>query len=158
MLKDEFQRLINLFREGAEGKPIKLDEVFSQSLQFFEHLKVQIQKGTPEEKREALVMMTEMYKEMIEETKKITQQSGMTEEQLLTFAENPGNFTPEQWEAIQSSKDRVFKAGTELAKVVQGLFTAQPPESVPGQEPGKVEEKKAPSPTKKAKRDKWMRS
>ena len=96
MLKDEYQRLMNLFHDGAEGKPINLQDVFSQSLEFFQHLKEQIEKGGPEEKKEAMKMMGEMYQQMIAETKKITEKAGVSEEQLLAYSENPANFSTEQ--------------------------------------------------------------
>jgi len=152
MLKDEFNRLMQIFHEGAEGKQINLDEVFRQSIEFFQHLKVQIEKGTPEEKKEAMMMMSQMYTRMMEETKKITERSGLSEEQLLNYAENPSNFTPEQWRQIQESKERISEAGKNLAQVIQDLAKGKPPG-----EPSE-EDKKGPASGKKPKRSQWMRS
>lgn len=149
MLKDEFQRLMKLFHEGAEGKPVNLEEVFRSSLEFFEHLKGQIEKGSPEEKKEAMLMMQEMYNQMILETKHISQRSGVSEEQLVAFAENPSNFTPEQWRSIQESKEKIAHAGHELAKVIQNLTKPPSPPS---------KEEKKPSSGKKTKKSQWMRS
>ncbi|SRR5581483_5563779 len=142
MLKDDFDRLLKLFREGAEGNLSSLDEVFSQSLEFFKHLKTQIEKGTPEEKQEAMKMMSELYSQMIIAAQQITEKSGLTEEQLLSYADNPSNFTPEQWAAIQESRQQISKAGEDLAKAVEGL----------GKKPslGKG--------GKKSKKSQWMRS
>ncbi len=121
MLRDDFNQLLKLFQEGAEGKLPNLEEVFSQSLEFFKHLKEQMQKGTPEEKQEAIKMMGELYTQMMAQTKKITEKSGLTEDQLLNFAENPANFTPEQWKAIQDSKQKISEASQDLSKVIEGL-------------------------------------
>ena len=55
--------------------------------------------------------MAELYNQMTAETKHITERSGLSEEQLVSFAENPGNFSPEQWRAIQESRQRITKAG-----------------------------------------------
>lgn len=146
MLKDEFQRLIRIFQDGAEGKPVNLAEVFSQSIEFFQHLKGQIEKGTPEERKEAMQMMAELYNQMMAETKKITERSGVSEEQLLSFAENPNNFSPEQWKQIQESKQKIAQAGQELSKVMQQLAK--------GETPTKSDDKKG----KKPKKSQWMRS
>jgi len=148
MIKDEFNRLISLFHEASEGKMINLDEVFSQSLAFFEHLKEKIATGDPEEKKEAIAMMSEMYNKMMEETKKICERSGMSEEQLLSFAENPSNFAPEQWQKIQESRDKIYKAGQNLAKEIQGPGPAKPPK--PPKEGGDG--------GKKPKKSEWLRS
>jgi hypothetical protein len=152
MLKDEYNRLIQLFRDGAEGKPINLAEVFSQSLEFFQHLKEQMQEGGPEEKKEAMAMMTELYQQMMTETRKITEKSGLTEEQLMAYAENPANFSADQWRQIQDSKQKIAQAGQDLSKVVQHLTQGAPP---PGKE-GDKDHKDHKG--KKGKKSQWMRS
>ena len=147
MLKDEYERLLKLFHEGAEGKSINLGDVFSQSIEFFQHLKAQIENGTPDEKKEAMAMMSEMYNQMAMETQKISQRSGLSEDQLVSFAENPSNFTPEQWQQIQESKQKIQEAGHDLTKVLQDL--SKPPSS------GKEEKKGG---AKKTKKSGWMKS
>lgn len=144
MIKDEFNRLIKLFQDAAEGKVVNLEEVFARSLAFFEHLKEQIAQGSEEEKKEAIAMMAEMYAKVMEDTKKISERSGMSEEQLLAFAENPANFSPEQWQKIQESRDQIYKAGQNLAKTIQSQ----------GAPLSQKEEKKG----KKSKKSQWMRS
>lgn len=156
-LRDEYHRLIALFEAGAEGKPIHLQDVFQQSLQFFEHLKVQIHRGSPEEKKEAMNMMMDMYRVMMEQTKRISQRAGLSEEQLLAFAENPSNFSPEQWHSIQESRDKIFHAGQEIAQAIKEF--AQDPSSKQ-QEPPLIEshEKKKGKGVKKVKRSDWTKS
>lgn len=162
MLKDEYKRLMNLFAQGAEGQPINLEEVFKQSLAFFDHLNVQLQKGSAEEKKEALMMMSEMYTQMMQETKKICEKTGMSEEQLASYSENPSNFSPEQWNAIQEARQKMLSTGQSLAKSVSAIdpgarkAAAEPaPSSPESKERG---EKKGGSPVKKSKRSQWMRS
>ncbi|MBS0605019.1 MAG: hypothetical protein JSS60_08325 [Verrucomicrobia bacterium] len=152
MLKDEFNRLIALFHEAAEGKTIDLEEVFKQSLDFFGHLKEQILSGTPEDKQEAMRMMSELYNQMMVESKKITERSGMTEEQLVAYAENPANFSKEQWSSIQASKEKIVRAGRDLAKTVESSAKGAPVNAAEG----KAEKKH--STEKKGKKSQWMRS
>ncbi len=147
MLKDEFIRVMQLFHDAAEGEKINLEEVFQQSFQLFEHIKDQIATGTPDEKREALRMMSEMYTQMIKDSKRIAESSGMTEEQLLSFADNPSNFTPEQWNAMQSSKERIRAAGEELSASLEKTGIEKKP-APQGKKPK----------DKKTKKSEWMRS
>ena len=118
MLKDEFNRLTQLFRDAAEGKSVNLETVFKESLEFFEHLKEQIANGTTEDRMQAIQMMTQMYQQMMAETKRITEKSGMTEEELAAFAENPANFSKEQWDSLQASKQQIQSVGENIAKVI----------------------------------------
>lgn len=156
MLKDEFSRLMSLFADGAEGKPIDLEQVFSESLLFFEHLNEQLKNGSAEEKAEALKMMNEMYAEMIKETKKICEKTGMTEDQLSNFSESPDNFSADQWKGIQEAKEKLGKMGETLAKSLSSLALPKPEESK-GPFP-ETESHKKHTPHKKSKKSNWMRS
>jgi hypothetical protein len=113
-------------------------------LAFFEHLREQMAKGSIEEKKDAIAMMTEMYAKMAQETRKICERSGMSEEQLLNFAENPANFSAEQWLKIQESRDKIYRAGQDLAKVIQEQGTTK---TLPSEEK-----------SKKPKKSDWLRS
>ena len=119
MLKDEFARLVTLFQEASAGKTVQLEEIFKESLQFFEHLKSQIATGSQEDRQMAMKMMSELYTQMITVSQRIAERSGMTEEQLMAYAENPANFSPLQWSSIQASKEKIAKAGKELVETVE---------------------------------------
>jgi hypothetical protein len=136
-----------LFREASEGKPIHLEEVFKQSLHFFAQMKEQIATGSEEDKAEAMKLMSEMYTQMMAASKRISEMSGMTEEQLAAFAENPANFTAEQWSSIQASRDQIARAGQDLAKTLEGGTSV---------EKGKPEGRGPKD--KKGKKSQWMRS
>ena len=152
MLKDEFNRLSQLFANAAEGKESNLENVFKESLQFFEHLKEQIATGSPEDKVQAIQMMTKMYQQMMAETKRITERSGMTEEQLTAFAENPANFSKEQWESLQASKEQIQHVGEDIVKVIEKGEVAPFAEGHrPPTDPKKPKEIQG-------KRSKWIRS
>ena len=155
MLQDEFNRLMEIFHSGAEGRQVNLQELFAQSLAFFEHLKGEMQTAGPEDKQEILRMMAEMYKQIMEEKKKICDKSGLSEEQLLAFADNPSNFSKEQWDALQQSKKLINKAGQELVKTISVVHVSD-------KSPLKAKESKPASPKtsthKKPKRSDWKPS
>ncbi|MGB7129039.1 MAG: hypothetical protein WBD50_08145 [Candidatus Rhabdochlamydia sp.] len=144
-LKEECKQLSDLFHRAAEGQSIDLQQVFAQSLQFFERLKVELKEEDPQRRQEAMAMLMEIYQHMIKDTKLICETSGMTEEQLVSFAENPTNFSPEQWASIQESREKISHAGQDLAKALEQLSFPQG-------------EKKPHDPTKKIKKSDWMRS
>ncbi len=118
MLKDEFERIQKMFHDAAEGKEGNVEAVFKEALIFFEHLKGHIAEGSSQDKMEAIQMMAQLYQQMTQETKRIIEKSGMTEDQLASFAEDPSNFSKEQWEALQTSKEQITKTGKEIAKAM----------------------------------------
>lgn len=148
-----------MFSLAAEGKIIDLQEIFAQSMEFFEKLKTQLQTGSPEEKKEAVALMGEMYSKMMGEVKKISEKTGLTEEQLMTFAENPNNFTQDQWKVIKEAKDKISKTGVDLARIINADRTAELPSSAvkkEGVSGGRELPKKKPS--SKTKKSGWIRS
>jgi hypothetical protein len=155
MLKDEFEHLLDLIRQGAEGKAVNLHEVFSESMTFFQHFKEEFERASPEEKKDLMQMMMAMNKEIMQESQKILKNSGMSEEQLVAFAENPSNFTPEQWKDFQESKAGIHKAGMELFKEVHKTLPGTPPVKPHTVQPIS---KKEPGGPKKPHKTDWKRS
>lgn len=145
-LKEECQQLSDLFHRAAEGQSIDLQQVFAKALHFFERLKVELHAEDPTRRQEAMTMLMEIYQHMMKDTKLICENSGMTEDQLISFAENPTNFSPEQWTSIQESREKIFHAGQELAKTLEQLSSPQ------------IESKKPHDPNKKIKKSDWLRS
>lgn len=152
MIREEFAELMAIFDLAAEGKLPNLQELFTRSLKFFEHMKEFVQEGSPEEKAEAIKMLTELYKHLHKETQKISQRTGLSTEALLEFSDNPSNYTPEQWQQIQSNRAQIKSMGGALMRVLE---QAAPP-------PGEGPPAPAPKPKKKTgrrpRRGKWKKT
>ena len=140
---------MQLFQAAADGKSVNLEEVFKQSITFFEHLKQKMAKGTPEEKLQAIHLMTQMYQRMQSESGKIAKHAGMSEEELAEYAKNPANFTPEQWEHFQDSQSQLKHLGEDIVSEMKRSTSSLG---------------KTPDPVKKVSKDKvvkkadWFRS
>lgn len=140
--------MIALYERASEGTGTSVQEIFRKSLQFIEHLKKQLLAGTTEEKEEAIRMMRELHERMKNHTKMVCENSGISEEQLIADAENPSNFTPEQWRKMQDSRKKLADAGKDLIQLLKVQKAA-------------IEErKKLPSQKKrkKPKKSHWIRS
>lgn len=157
MLNEEFQRLMQMFEEGAAGKPVQLDLIFKEALTFFEHLNNQLKTGDAEEQKEALTMMKEMHAKINEQLKKIAASTGMSEEQLASYSENPGNFSQKEWAAIQEARHQMSKAGQNLVQSIKGLDEASRKIIAPPASGGSSQIKKSHA-AKRAKRSDWNRS
>jgi hypothetical protein len=121
--------------------------LFKEAVTFFEHLNEQLKNGSYDEKHEALVMMNDLHKEMQTQTQRICQQTGLTEQQLTAYADNPDNFTPEQWRSLEETKQKMAKASA--------LTQPPSPLSRKGATPAKPKGSLA---RKKPKRSDWLRS
>lgn len=152
MFKDRFDKLMKIFRHGEEGKSIDIKMLFSECLNLFEELKEELKDASPEERQDMMRMVGEMYKEILTETQKISQNSGMSEEQLIAFSENPSNFTPEQWAAIQDSRMKIHKAGQGLMRTIEKTKSSPKEAHTHSVLPIRKE------PSKKQKKSDWQRS
>ena len=149
----EYERIMEFFNLSPEEKEERLQEVFEDSVEYFERFKHIMMNGTPEEKKEAVERVMSMKKRIEDETKKICDKTGMSEEQLAQFSNDPKNFSPGQWEAIEKAKKKLDKGVGEMKKAAAG---ANPEE---GQAPEGAEKPKGDKPKKKRKKPKnWIQS
>ncbi len=116
-MADEFKRIMAFFNLSPEEKEGHLQEVFEESFAYFERFKHLIETGTLEEKKEAVERALALKKKIEEETKQILEKTGMSEEELVQFSENPQNFSESQWKVIENAKQ-------ELQEVVEGIGQA----------------------------------
>lgn len=112
----EYERIMEFFNLSPEEKEERLQEVFEDSVEYFERFKHIMINGTPEEKKQAVERVMSMKKRIEEETKKICEKTGMTEQQLAQFSNDPKNFSPGQWEAIESAKKKLDKGVGDIKK------------------------------------------
>ncbi|WP_420422059.1 hypothetical protein [Simkania sp.] len=112
----EYERIMEFFNLSPEEKEERLQEVFEDSVEYFERFKHIMINGSPEEKKQAVERVMNMKKRIEEETKKICEKTGMTEEQLAQFSNDPKNFSPGQWEAIESAKKKLDKGVGDIKK------------------------------------------
>lgn len=145
-IRKQFNKLYRHFSEQGKGTKVNFEQMMADTMEFFEQVQLELQEGSPEEKKELLEMMEKMYQKLNEESERISEEAGMSEEELMAYSENPDNFTPMQWMLLEHTKKSMKKSGRQITRLLSG-------------------EKKAPStkaaPKKKGKRAKkstWMRS
>lgn len=145
MLRDHFEKLLQVFVKGAQGKELDLTTLLKETTAFFEEAQKELKSASPEEQKVIFAMMDEMYKKLQEESDRISEKTGMTEEQLMAFSENPRNYTPDQWREIQNTKKKMMQMGRVVGKILK-----------PDEEEDKEELKKKV--VRKLKRSDWKKS
>lgn len=117
-LQEQFNELMDQFSKGAEGQAVDMPTVFSKCIGLFDAIKLVLATGAPEEKKNALKLMTEMYTALNSKTQAICEKTGLTPDQLTAFTEDSKNFSPQQWELMQDTKNKLKTAGEEVAAAV----------------------------------------
>ena len=118
-MEDEFEKIMAFFNLSPEEKEGRLQEVFEDSVEYFERFKYIMLNGSKEEKKEAVKRVMMLKQKIEEETQKVCQKTGMSLDQLTAFSNNPKNFTEDQWHAIEEAKKKLEKGTGEIKQVAQ---------------------------------------
>ncbi len=118
-MEDEFKKILNFFDMSVEEKAGKLDSVFEETSVFLERFKHVFETGTPDEKKAMIEKVLELQKRLKGEMGKLTEASGLSEDQIMQFAANPKNFESGQWESINRSKEKIEGQAKEIAETIR---------------------------------------
>jgi hypothetical protein len=152
-MEDEFERIMAFFDLPPEEKEGRLQEVFEDSVEYFERFKYVMLNGSKEEKKEAVKKVMMLKKKIEEETQRVCEKTGMTPEQLADFSNNPKNFSEDQWSAIEGAKKKLEQGVGEIKKAVK----AKKEGKTPAQEGSAAEGDKKPKKRKKPPKN-WIQS
>lgn len=143
-MSQEFNNIMKFFEMSPEKKAGNLKDVFAESIEFFERFKYVLQNGTPEEKKAIFDEVAKLKAKLQEETNKMKEITGLSEDELKSFALNPGNFSDDEWGVIKSAKTQLDSQAQEINSIVRGSEGEAP----------KAPKKKGSSGSKK----KWVKS
>jgi len=115
MIKQEYQNLLGRLEQALDNKSVALEEILRDAVSFFDSLRQEFPKAPKEEREEMIQMMTQLHAKLQEVSKKTAEDSGMTEEELAIFADNPSNFTPEQWQLVQGTKRKLYDSARKFS-------------------------------------------
>ncbi|MEI8301210.1 MAG: hypothetical protein WCG10_06360 [Chlamydiota bacterium] len=143
-MHEEFKKIMDFFSLAPEEKSKHLEEVFQNSIEFFDKFKKTLQTGTPEEKSAIMKEVMELQEKLQSETTKMCAETGLSEDELKEYSHDKKHFSEDEWKSIQSAKQKFEQQAEELASVLP----------VPKK---KEEDASAAKKTPKAKK-KWVKS
>ncbi len=108
-MEDEFDRLMNILSLEAEEKEEQLDEIFQRCTEFFDKYKYVLAKGSSKEKELIQKKMNILRERLKEENEKSQARLGISVDEIKNLAEEPKNFTSEQWGFLQNAQEKLFK-------------------------------------------------
>jgi thiamine kinase-like enzyme len=103
---------------------IDLALLLAEVVTLFDHLKTTLPKSNPEERQEIVEKMMHLHNFLIKESKRLSDQTGISQDQMVRFAENPDNFTKDQWALLENVRN-TLGSRTEEIKVVMQEFAPQ---------------------------------
>jgi len=146
-MHQEFKRIMDFFKMSAEERGEKLESVFEDSLDFFERFRYILENGSFEEKKEVMEEFAQMQDKLREEMQKLQDTTGMSPDELEKIANDPENFSDEQWEVISKARGKIEKEAQEISGLVDIKEQKGPSRSAPNS-----------AASKKKKKKKWLKS
>ena len=159
MIKDEYKRLLALLEEGKNNpKNVKLEDILKEAVVFFEELRSSFPKAGKEDREEMMEMMTHLHAKLQEISEVTTKETGLSEEELAAYAENPSNFTPEQWQLVQETRGKLYNSARKFSGAMQKEKEALTPEGEESPEGEKPAKKPIRNRTRRSRRKDWTKS
>lgn len=152
MIKDKYHKLLKLIEKSVEE--ISLEEILKEAVLFFEELRREFPKAGQEQRVEMIQMMNELHERLKKVSKRVADETGMTEDDLYALAENPSNFSPDQWELVQETKKKLYDSVRKFSSSLEDKNKAVP-------QPTEAQEAKKPMrpPIKRrSRKSDWMKS
>jgi len=150
MIKKEYERLLHILEESAKLEKVSLENMLKEAVVFFEMLRKTFPSASKEEKEEMMQMMNHLHDRLQEISKQTAEKAGMTEDELSAYAENPSNFSPDQWQLVRETKQKLYDSARKFtASMEKGT------EELKGQPPKK---KPIKSRTRRSRRKDWTKS
>ena len=104
VMKDEFQKIIDLFSLESEEKEKKLNEIFRLSMNFIEKYKYIQHEGTEREKEDISKKLAILKEKISKEATSSESELGLSKEEIEDLSQDRSNFTDEQWELLKQTK------------------------------------------------------
>lgn len=152
MIKKEYERLLGVLEQTSAKQGLSLEEILREAVVFFEALRKEFPSASKEEKDEMIQMMTHIHGRLQDIASVTAKASGMTEEELNVFAENPSNFSPEQWQLIQKSRRELYDTARQFSAAVDNKKIQHP------EDKALAKKKSAHPPIRRARRQDWTKS
>jgi|GEM_PF-5681929 len=116
--KDEYRKILLFLQRVQDNEPVDLKEMLKTYLQLFVLIKDSMENGSDSQMQESLLILSEFYNLVTEQTAKRQSTTGLSAQEILLVADNPNFFTPDQWKAIEEAKLKVGKVGMELKDLI----------------------------------------
>jgi hypothetical protein len=116
----------------AEGSGASLEQLVDASVRVFGLLSEAIQDPDSKQSQHLLDLVNKLKTRLEDESKKALQEAGMTEDDLKQFLENPNNFSPQEWDQLQSMKGEMMKASQQFTETALGVDTSAEGAKRPG--------------------------
>lgn len=153
-IKEEYTKLIKLLDQSLDPEKFKLEDVLQEAVVFFDELRRVYPTAPKEERDEIMQMMQELHGRLQDVSQKVIEATGMSEEQVAEYSENPSNFSPEDWQLMQKTRGELYQSARKFSEALETDKKTQPPEPE-GKKPVK---RPIRSSAKRARRSRWTKS
>ncbi|MFY7842762.1 MAG: hypothetical protein ACOVOR_01960 [Rhabdochlamydiaceae bacterium] len=137
-MEDEFNRLLEAFKDGFNGEEKNIHLVMKQSIDTLLKMKESLNSASEEEKSDLIETINHFQDSLREEFKKYTQKEGLNETELSQSLDSRDNFTEEQWNDLQKAKETLISASLKKDSDSQILDpSSKDPKKLPSRPVGK---------------------
>ena len=109
------EKLKSLFENFDEVTPDSLQNLIGESIKVFEGIVSKLNSPDEEERKKALKQAEELRDTLEKQAQNALEKAGLDKSAVNKFINNPDNFSPDEWEAIQSAKKEISSYEEDLS-------------------------------------------
>jgi len=110
------EKIDELFGDSQAPDMQKLELLISETLKFFEYIRVKMQSPNEEDRKEAIEMAQKLQQKLEGLADKSLASSGMSRDQLYTLLSNPNNFSGEEWKKFKAAEKEISDYRKDILK------------------------------------------
>ena len=121
-ISDDVQALMNKLEKSVDaGGGPTIPHLLAEVLQLFDYLKNILPSTSATERQEIFLNMAQLHAFLQTQMQRLCSTTGLSEEQLLRFSENPDNFSKEQWALLDEVKSKMSQQSKEVKDIMKAL-------------------------------------
>ncbi len=125
-ISEDVQKVMAELQKSVDAKgAIDLVFMLREIVKLFERVKAGLASTDEEERSNIFSAMRQLHSFLMSENKRLADNSGISEEQMLRFAENPDNFSREQWALMKEVKSKMGQQSSEIRSILQKITSPE---------------------------------
>jgi|GEM_PF-3367024 len=121
-ISDDVQALMNKLEKSVDaGGGASVPQLLAEVLRLFDQIKTALPSTNATERQVIFLSMAKLHQFLQGQMQRLCAATGLSEEQLLRFSENPDNFSKEQWNLLSEVKDKMAAQSKEIKNVMKSL-------------------------------------
>lgn len=121
-IAEDIEKVMSELRKSVDANGnVNLLFMLREVVNLFERIKAVLPQTNVQERARFFTALHKLHAFLQTEAQRLSQKTGISEEQMSRYAENPDNFTKEQWSLLLEVKKKMGQQAIDMKAIMQKL-------------------------------------